>query len=128
MRRRQLGFTLIEIVIAFTILTMSTVLVVNLVTQSSTRVAAIEAHLMAMDTMETAIAVLRGELAQKNIRETYRGQQQDEEYRWVARIIDRVNPAESGARQYLNLYRVRFQVFHDSDQPRLELVTLIPDR
>ena len=127
MRRAQQGFTLIEIVIAFTILTMSTVLVVNLVTQSSTRVAGVEAHLMAMDTMETAIAVLRGELAQKNIRETYRGQQ-DEEYHWVARIIDRVNPAESGTRQYLNLYRVRFQVFHDSDQPRLELVTLIPDR
>ena len=72
-------------------------------------------------------AVLRGELAQKNIRETYRGQQ-DDQYRWVAQIIDRVNPVESGARQYLNLYRVRFQVFHDSDQPRLELVTLIPDR
>ena len=127
MRRSQLGFTLIEIVIAFTILTMSTVLVVNLVTQSSTRVAGVEAHLTAMDTMETAIAVLRGELAQKNIREVYRGQQ-NEEYHWVARIIDRVNPVESGARQYLNLYRVRFQVFHDSDQPRLELVTLIPDR
>ena len=125
--RRQQGFTLIEIVIAFTILTMSTVLVVNLVTQSSTRVASVEAHLTAMNTMETAIAVLRGELAQKNIRETYRGQQ-DGEYHWVARIIDRVNPVESGALQYLNLYRVRFQVFHDSDQPRLELVTLIPDR
>ena len=127
MRRRQLGFTLIEIVIAFTILAMSTVLVVNLVTQSSARVAGVEAHLAAMDTMETAIAVLRGELAQKNIRETY-GWQRDAQYRWVAQIIDRANPAESGARQYLNLYRVRFQVFDDSDRPLLQLVTLIPDR
>jgi type II secretory pathway component PulJ len=122
-----MGFTLIEIVIAFTILTMSTVLVVNLVTQSSSRVASLDAHLAAIDTMESAIAVLRGELVQKNIRETYRGQQ-DEEYHWVARIIDQVNPAESGDRKYLKLYRVRFQVFDDNDQPRLQLVTLIPDR
>ncbi len=34
MKRRQQGFTLIEIVIAFTILTMGMVLVVNVVTQS----------------------------------------------------------------------------------------------
>ena len=127
MKRRQQGFTLIEIVIAFTILTISTVLVVNLVTQSSTRVSRVEDHLAAMDTLQTAIAAMRGELARGDIRDSYSGSP-DDEYRWTAQVVERVNPAASGARQYLNLYRVRFEIYHDSARPALELVTLLPDR
>jgi prepilin-type N-terminal cleavage/methylation domain-containing protein len=125
--RRQQGFTLIEIVIAFTILTMSTVLVVNLVTQSSSRVSRVEDHLAAMDTLETAIAVLRGELARRVVKDSYSGSP-DGEYRWVAHVVGQANPAANGARQYLNLYRVRFEIYHDSERPILELITLLPDR
>ena len=127
MRRLQQGFTLIEIVIAFTILTMSTVLVVNLVTQSSTRVSRVEDHLAAMDTLETAIAVMHGELAHRDLKDSYGGSP-DDEYRWVAQVVDRANPGASGTRQHLGLYRVRFEIYHDSERPSLELVTLIPDR
>ena len=127
MRRSQQGFTLIEVVIAFTILAMTTVLVINLVTQSSTRASRVDEHFAAMDTLETAIAVVRGELARHQPKESYSGAQPDGS-RWDAQILGPANPAAAGVRQRLNLYRVRLQVFEDSDRPSLELVTIIPDR
>jgi len=127
MNDRQQGFTLIEIVIAFTILAMATVLVVNVITQSSTRVSKVNEHFVAMNTLESAVAVLRGEIAHNKVRETYRGEQ-DGEYRWIATVIGKANPAVAGVKKYLNLYWIRIQVFHDSDAPRLELTTIIADR
>jgi len=127
MRRKQQGFTLIEIVIAFTILIMGTVLVVNVITQSSTRVNKVNEHLAAMDVLESAIAILRGEIANRKLQQSYESGQNGE-YRWMASVIGKANPGIEGARQYLNLYRVRVQVFHDSDRPRLELTTIIADR
>lgn len=127
MRRKQQGFTLIEIVIAFTILIMSTVLVVNVVTQSSTRVNRINEHLAAMNVLESAIAALRGEIANNELQQSYEGRHNGE-YRWLASVIDKANPAVEGSKQYINLYRVRFQIFQDGDRPRLELTTLIADR
>lgn len=127
MRRRQQGFTLIETVIAFTILALATVVVINLVAQSSARASRVEEHFAAMDTLETAIAVVRGELAQREVEDSYSGSPTGD-YRWVAQVVEWVNPAANGARQHLNLYRVRFEVYHDSDQPSLELVTIVPDR
>ena len=128
MRRAQQGFTLIEIVIAFTILALATVVVVNLVAQSSARAARVDEHFAAMDTLETAVAVVRGELAQRQTRDSYNGSRPDG-YRWAAQVLGRVNPVKRGARlQYLNLYRVRLQVFTDSDRPSLELVTIVADR
>jgi general secretion pathway protein I len=127
MRKRQQGFTLIEIVIAFTILALATVVVVNLVTQSSTRAARVDEHFVAMDTLETAVAVVRGELALRQARESYQGTRSDG-YRWVAQVLGPASPAAANTRQYLNLYRVRLQVFDDSDRPSIELVTIVPDR
>ena len=127
MRPRQQGFTLIEIVIAFTILIMGTVLVVNVVTQSSTRVNKVNEHLAAMDVLESAIAALRGEIANRKLQPNYEGCVNGE-YLRVASVIGKANPAAEGRKQYINLYRVRFQVFHQSDRPRLELTTIIADR
>ena len=127
MRRAQQGFTLIEIVIAFSILALSTVLVVNLVTQSSARAARVDAHFTAMDTLETAVAVMRGELAQQQAGESYNGTRPDG-YRWTAQVLGQVNPVKRSARRQLNLYRVRLQVFTDQDRPSLELVTIVPGR
>ena len=127
MRRSQQGFTLIEIVIAFTILALATAVVVNLVTQSSVRASRVDEHYKAMDTLENAIAVVRGELALRQTRESYNGTRPDG-YRWVAQVLGTAKPAANNRRQYLNLYRVRLQVFADSDRPILELVTIVPDR
>ena len=127
MRRTQQGFTLIEVVIAFTILALATVVVVNLVTQSSARAARVDEHFAAMDTLETAVAVVRGELALRQARESYNGTQPDG-YRWTAQVLGRIDPAAVGARRPMGLYRVRLQVFNDNDQPSLELVTIIPDK
>jgi prepilin-type N-terminal cleavage/methylation domain-containing protein len=123
MRRQQQGFTLIEIVIAFTILALATVVVA----QSSTRAARVDEHFVAMDTLETAVAVVRGELALRQARESYQGTRSDG-YRWVAQVLGPASPAAANTRQYLNLYRVRLQVFDDSDRPSIELVTIVPDR
>ena len=127
MRRTQRGFTLIEIVIAFTILTMGTVLVVNMITQSSTRVSRVNEHLAAMDVLESAIAILRGEIANRKLQESYEGMQNGE-YRWQADVVGKANPASEGVKQHMNLYRVRVQVFHHSERPRLQLTTIIADR
>jgi prepilin-type N-terminal cleavage/methylation domain-containing protein len=127
MRRRQQGFTLIETVIAFTILALASVVVVNLVAQSSARAARVDEHFAVMDTLETAVAVVRGELSLRQARESYQGTHSDG-YRWVAQVLGPVNPAANNRRQYLTLYRVRLQVFDDSDRPSLELITIVPDR
>ncbi len=127
MRRRQQGFTLIETVIAFTILALTTVVVVNLVAQSSVRTARVDEHFAALDTLETAIAVVRGELAWREIKESYSGTQPNG-YRWEAQVLGAANLAADNRRRYLNLYRVRLRVFNDSDRPSLELVTIVPDR
>ena len=57
MRRTQQGFTLIEIVIAFTILALSTVLVVNLVTQAMTLVV-VSGFLFSMDVKLTFVVLV----------------------------------------------------------------------
>lgn len=127
MRRAQQGFTLIEIIIAFTILAMSSVLVVNMITQSATRVTRVNEHLTAMESMDSAIAILRGEIANRRLQETYAGTLGDD-YRWQARVVGKVNPESGNGRHVLNLYRVNIRVYDDRKQPRLELDTIIPDR
>ena len=127
MPKSQKGFTLIEIVVAFTILAMGTVLVVNVVTQSSIRVNKVNEYLAVMNTLESAVAILRQEISQQKIKKIYQGAQNDG-YQWVAKVLSEVNQGSGGNRNYINLYQVRIQVFQDNARPRLELTTIIADR
>lgn len=127
MKYRQQGFTLIEIVIAFTILAMGTVLVVNVVTQSSIRVNKVNEYLAAINTLESAVAILRHEISQQKIKKSYQGVQSGG-YEWIARVLGEVNPGSEGSRKYISLYRIQIQVFHDKGKPRLELTTIVADR
>jgi hypothetical protein len=106
---------------------MSTVLVVNMITQSSTRVGKVNEHLAVMEALESVIATLRGEIANRKLRQSYAGAQNGD-YRWEASVVGKANSPTNGAKRYLNLYRVRIRVYHDSERPRLELTTIIPDR
>jgi len=127
MKYKQEGFTLIEIVIAFTILAIGTVLVVNVVTQSSIRVNRVNEHLTAMNTLESAVAIVRHEFAGNNIKKKYQGAQSGG-YKWIAEVLSGVNTGSEGSRKYINLYRIRFQVFHDKSKPELKLTTIVADR
>ena len=127
MKHRQEGFTLIEIVIAFTILAMGTVLVVNVVTQSSIRVNKVNEYLAAMDTLDSAVAIIRHEISRQKIKQSYRGEQNND-YAWVANVLNEVNPGPDRNRKFINLYRIQFQVFRDPDIPQLKLTTIIANR
>ena len=127
MKYKQEGFTLIEIVIAFTILAIGTVLVVNVVTQSSIRVDSVNEHLAAMNTLESAVAIVRHKLANYNMQKKYHGAQSGG-YQWVAEVLSDVNLDTETSRNYINLYRIKFQVFRDKSKSRLELTTIVADR
>lgn len=125
MVHKQQGFTLIEIVIAFVILTMGTVLTVNLVTQSSIRAEKINQYMAAMDTMESAIALLRGEVSGKPVRPDYSGRQHNG-YQWRARLEGEVNPDSEP--RHIKLYRFHVSVLDPKSNTRLALSTVVSDR
>ena len=127
MKRDQQGFTLIEIVIAFTILSMATVLVVNVVTQSSMRVNKVNEYLSVMSTLESAVAILRHEVSRQKVKPQYQGSNGGG-YDWIARVLNKVNPGTESKKKFINLYRVRIQVFHEQAEPLLQLTTIIADR
>jgi len=127
MKYKQEGFSLIEIIIAFTILAIGTVLVVNVVTQSSIRVNRVNEYLAAMNTLESAVAIVRHEFAGHNMKKKYHGAQSDG-YKWIAEVLGSVNLGDEGSRKNINLYRIQFQVFHDKNKTQLELTTVVADR
>jgi len=125
--RAQSGFTLIEVVIAFTILAMGTVLVVNVVTQSSTRAVRLDEYLLAMDTLESAVAAVRGEIANRALLPGYEGEE-FHGYRWRADVLGQANTVPEGRQRKLNLYQVRVEVVDSEGRSRLALTTIVADR
>ena len=127
MKHAQQGFSLIEIVIAFTILAMATVVVVNVVTQSSMRVNKVNEYLAVMNTLESAVAILRHEISRQKVKPQYQGSYGGS-YDWVARVLNKVSSGTESKKKFINLYRVQIQVFHGRSEPRLALTTIIADR
>lgn len=127
MKRTQQGFSLIEIVIAFTILAMATVVVVNVVTQSSMRVNKVNEYLAVINTLESAVAILRYEISRQKVKPQYRGSDEGG-YDWIAKVLNKVSPGAESKKKSINLYRVQIQIFHKQSEPRLALTTIIADR
>ena len=127
MKTSQQGFTLIEIVVAFTILAMGTVLAVNVITQSSMRVSRVNEYLSVIDTLESAVAIVRAEITRDKIKQQYQGGQ-DGGLTWVADVIREVVPEPKQAKKYITLYQVQIRVYSVDNKPRLELTTIIPDK
>lgn len=127
MKTSQQGFTLIEIVVAFTILAMGTVLAVNVITQSSMRVSRVNEYLSVIDTLESAVAIVRADITRDAIKQQYQGGQNDG-LTWVADVIREVAPEPALAKKYITLYQVQFRVYSVDNKPRLELTTIIPDK
>jgi len=121
---RQSGFTLIEIVIAFTILAMGSILAVNVIAQNTIRVSKVNQHLILMNTLESAIAIVRSEISQNNIKNQYRGQAAGG-YQWLATVEPQLDQEPAQQKQYLKLYTLNFQVFHEKEKQQFSLKTIL---
>lgn len=127
MLRRQEGFTLIEIVVAFAILAASSVLAVNIITQSSVRANKVNEYLAAINVLESAVAVVRGEIAYANPEKTFHGSQPNG-YKWTAEVLKQEHSGPADAKNYISLYQVHVRVVGGNNRQQIELKTIIPDK
>ena len=79
----------------------------------------------AMETMESAIALLRGEVSANSVRPDYSGRESNG-YQWHARLEGEAN-ADSDPK-YIKLYRFQVRVLDPQANMKLALTTVVSDR
>lgn len=122
---KQEGFTLIEIVIAFTILAMGSILTINIITQSSIRVVKVNENLAVIDVVESAVATVRKEIEHDNEKMQFAGIENDD-YRWTAQVLNEERNRFMSGNKSLPLYFIRVSVFNDDNRNIIELTTIVP--
>ena len=130
-RKSQQGFTIIEVVIAFVILSIVTVVAVSVVTQSTLRTHRIEEQLMAIEVAENALAEINGRIVFENLQidSVYQGDTKNG-YQWKAAVkYYDYQTSETGKNRLLPLWKVNLQVFDKADKQKVfQLSTVMPGK
>jgi len=130
-RRRQKGFTVIEVIIAFIILSIVTVVAVSVVTQNTLRTHRIEKQLMAMEIAENALAEINGKIIFKTLQVggEYQGETNNG-YEWKAAVnAYNLQTSAGGSNRVLPLWKVNLQVFDKVDKHALfQISTVVPGK
>lgn len=127
----QAGFTVLEVVVAFTILSIVTIVSVGIVTQNSMRVNTVEKQLVAMQLAETALAEVNGAVSsiKSAIKKEYQGESATG-YKWVASVNPyQTRVVKAGHSPVLPLWQVKLEVFAVAQkQPLISMSTVMPGR
>lgn len=125
---KQKGFTVIEVVIAFAILSVVTVVTVGVVTQNTMRTHKIEKRLMAMEIAENAIAEIGMKVLLSRLGNgaKFQGMSGSQMY-WKASVNKYQISLDDDVENILPLWNVDLKVFH-KEKVLLSLLTVIPGK
>ncbi|MDH5179743.1 MAG: type II secretion system GspH family protein [Gammaproteobacteria bacterium] len=125
---RQQGFTVIEAVIAFTMLSIVTIVSVGVVTQNSLRVDKLSKKLTLLEMTETALADVNARLMTGTPVDKYTAEL-SQGYHWVAAVEP--YPAVSGKHDNgaLPLWKIHLEILHGKENKSLmQLTTVVPGK
>lgn len=128
-RTRQEGFTLLEVVVAFVLLSLTLVTVFQIFSTGLARAGELDEHSRALVVAQSRLATVGLEEKLEGPTET-RGESEDRKYRWTLTVQPYEEPQEAGAPQpmsSLQMYRVEAVVTWDGSDGRarnLRLQTL----
>jgi type II secretory pathway pseudopilin PulG len=126
---KQSGFTVLEVVIAFAILSVVTIVSVGVVTQNTIRVNKIEKHFMAIEVVETALAEITGNIASvKLITGEKRSGKSGADYYWEA-TINKYKALGGDYLPVLPLWKIDLSVFYKkSKKSMFNFSTIVPGK
>ena len=130
-RMSQQGFTIIEVVIAFVILSIVTIVTVSVVTQNTMRTHRIEERLMAIEVAENALAEINGRIIFEDLQmsSVYQGETNNG-YQWKAAVNYYDSQTSSDrTKRLLPLWKVNLQVFDkENKQKMFQISTVMPGK
>ena len=123
---RQEGFTILEVVVAFSILCLVTIVCVGIVTQNSINVEKLKRQIIAMEVIENAIAEINESLSSGAVvQKTYSGEQKAG-YKWLAEVSE-YGSGENNLihNRVLPLWKVVLVVFEKNKQRKVMSMTIV---
>ena len=127
-KQKQKGFTILEVVVAFSILSVVTVITVGVVTQNTMRTHKIEKRLMAMSVAENAVAEIGVKILFSKLEGviSYKGKSSGELH-WNASVNKHETTLDYNVKNILPLWDVDLKVFHKK-QVLFNLLTVVPGK